>query len=149
MSRQILSLATSPQEAFKATKQLIGCFPHARPADPETYADALACVLAQYPLGLVQECVDPRRGLAREREFPPTVACVVDWCDRKLAWHQAVAAYQGRAGAAGEAPMPPASEAECATASRALSKLSEWLKMPPDQRGDPPTWAEAQREAAE
>jgi hypothetical protein len=143
-----LSSVTSPQEAFKAVKQLLGCWPHAKPADPETYADALACVLAQYPLGLVQECVDPRRGLAREREFPPTVACVVDWCDRKLAWHQAVVGYQGRSSIAQDEALMP-SEEECATASRALTKLSEWLKMPPDQRGDPPTWAEAQREAAE
>jgi hypothetical protein len=124
----------------------LGCWPHSKPADPETYADALASVLAQYPLGLVQECVDPRRGLAREREFPPTVASIVDWCDRKLAWHQAVAGYEGRHSAAVD-EMP--SEEECATASRALTKLSEWLKIPADQRGDPPTWAQAQRDAAE
>jgi hypothetical protein len=95
-SREILQCETSPRAALEAGRQLIGQWPHAKPADPETYAAALACVLAQYPLGLVQECADPCRGLASEREFPPTVASVVSWCDRRLAWHQAVAAYQGR-----------------------------------------------------
>ena len=95
MSREILTSSTSPTAALKAAKQLVGCYPHARPPDPEVYAGALASVLAQYPLGLVHECVDPRRGLAREREFPPTVACVVEWCDRRLQFHQTVAAFNG------------------------------------------------------
>jgi hypothetical protein len=93
-SREILSSATSPQEAYKAAKQLVGCWPHAKPPDPQGYADGLAAVLAQYPLGLVQECVDPRTGLARSREFPPTVACVVEWCDKRLAYHQSVAEWK-------------------------------------------------------
>lgn len=94
-SRTVLQCATSPRDALEAGKRLIGQWPHSKPADPETYAASIAAVLAQYPLGLVHECVDPRAGLAREREFPPTVAAVVEWCDRRLAWHQTVAAYVG------------------------------------------------------
>lgn len=90
----MLAHQTSPQAAVKAARQLVGCWPHARPPEPETYAAALAAVLAQYPLGVVNECVDPRRGLAREREFPPTVAAVVEWCGRRLAWHRSVAAWR-------------------------------------------------------
>jgi hypothetical protein len=96
-SREILASSTSPQAALKAAKQLVGCWPHARPPEPETYAAALASVLAQYPLGLVQECVDPRTGLARGREFPPTVAAVVEWCDVRLNWHKALADFRLRA----------------------------------------------------
>ena len=44
---------------------------------------ALASVLAQYPAPIAGECVDPRVGVARGREFPPTVACVVEWCDER------------------------------------------------------------------
>jgi hypothetical protein len=48
-------------------------------------------VLAQYPLGLVNELCDPRTGLARMREFSPTVACVVEWLDARLKHHQILA----------------------------------------------------------
>lgn len=94
-SRAILTSSTSPTAALKAAKQLVGCYPHARPPDPEVYAGALAAVLAQYPLGLVDECCDPRRGLAREREFPPTVASIVDWCENRLKYHQTLANFNG------------------------------------------------------
>src|SRR6266487_1108628 len=89
----ILKAVTSPQEAIRAAKQLVGCFPHAKPLDPEVYAGSLAAVLAQYPLGVVKECVDPRTGLARNREFPPTVYSVVVWCDDRLQHHKKFANY--------------------------------------------------------
>ncbi len=53
-------------------------------------------MLAQYPVGLVEECCDPRRGLARTREFPPTVAVLVEWMDERLKHHQLIAAHQPR-----------------------------------------------------
>jgi hypothetical protein len=95
-SRMTVQCATSPREALEAGKRLIGQWPHAKPSDPETYAASLAAVLALYPLGLVQECCDPRTGLALVREFPPTVACLVEWLDKRLAWHQAVASHVNR-----------------------------------------------------
>lgn len=95
-SRETLSLSTSPQQAIELAKKLVGLWPHARPPDPATYAEGMSAVLTQYPLGLVRECVDPRTGLARDREFPPTVAVLVAWLDRRLAWHQAMAAYVPR-----------------------------------------------------
>ena len=83
-----LKWSTSPQDALKATKQLIGAWPHANPPDPAGYAASLAAALAAYPLGLVQECCDPRTGLAKTREFPPTVQSINEWCDRRLAYHR-------------------------------------------------------------
>lgn len=53
----------------------------------------MAAVLAGYPLGVVEECCDPRTGLARSREFPPTAAAVVEWCDRRLLYHRQWAQY--------------------------------------------------------
>lgn len=96
----MLTSSTSPRAALAAAKQLMGQWPHAKPVDSETYAASLAAVLAQYPLGLVQECVDPRTGLARTREFPPTVACLVEWLDERLALLQKLASIKPR-------PPPP------------------------------------------
>jgi hypothetical protein len=79
---------TSPQEAIKAARRLTGSWPHARPPDPDGYAASLAAAFAAYPLGVVEECADPRVGLARSREFPPTVAAIVEWCDRRLTYHR-------------------------------------------------------------
>src|SRR5476651_1768502 len=87
-SKAILQCETSPQDAAKSAKQLMGQWPHAKPADPEVYAASIAATLAGYPLGVVQECCDPRIGLAREREFPPTVAVIVAWCDKRLKFHE-------------------------------------------------------------
>lgn len=83
-----LKYATSPQEAIKAARQLAGSWPHARPPDPDGYAASLAAALAAYPLGVVQECCDPRTGLAQSREFPPTVAAIVEWCEKRVVYHR-------------------------------------------------------------
>jgi hypothetical protein len=113
-------LSTSPRAALEAAKKLVGQWPHAKPADPETYAAALAAVLTQYPLGLVEECVDPRRGLSRSREFPPTISCLVEWCDTRLDWHQKLAAYRP---IAERPPEPHYSDEHRATMLQRLSKL--------------------------
>ena len=90
---ETLQCGTSPQQATRAAKQLLGCFPHARPPDMDTYSGAIAAVLAAYPLGVVEECCDPRTGLARSREFPPTVVSVVEWCDKRLFYHREWSKY--------------------------------------------------------
>ena len=86
-SRAAMRQPTSMKDASRLGKQLLGCFPHARPADPESYALAITSVLQQYPLGVAEECCDPRTGLARTREFPPTVASIVDWCELRVKRH--------------------------------------------------------------
>lgn len=153
-SKETLKSSTSPQAALRAAKQLVGCYPHSRPPEPETYAGALAAVLAQYPLGVVEECVDPRTGLAREREFPPTVAAVVEWCDRRLAFHQAFAAYVPAI------PPPPDIEYSDEHRQGMLARLSQlmhdifdgkgdgWVRPigPFEQRGD--KWNDRRRGAA-
>ena len=88
MSREILKWSTSPQSALEQAKKLVAAWPHANPPNPLGYAASLAAVLEQYPLGLVQECCDPRTGLAKTREFPPTVQSINEWCDRRLAYHR-------------------------------------------------------------
>jgi hypothetical protein len=101
-----LKWSTSPQEAIKQAKKLVAAWPHARPPDAEGYAASLGAVLAQYPLGVVQECCDPRTGLAKIREFPPTVAAIEEWCSRRLAYHRGMVKWGERA-----KPEPQFSEA--------------------------------------
>lgn len=113
--------STSRRHALAQARRLIGCYPHSRPPDVLQYANALADVLEQYPIGVVEECCDPRSGIARVREFPPTVACLVEWCDRKLAAYRAVASR----------PLPRPeisySEEHCATMRQRLQDLMRGL----------------------
>ncbi len=48
-------------------------------------------------MGIIDECCNPRTGMARKREFPPTVASVVEWCDDRLEYYQVLAAYEAKA----------------------------------------------------
>lgn len=123
-AKQILSHPTSASSALKAAKQLVGCFPHARPPEPETYAAALGATLAQYPQAIVDECVDPRRGLARKLTFPPTVKDIVDWCDQRVRHFETLATYQPRE----IAPQREFTDEDRALAKRFLADLAAELK---------------------
>lgn len=87
-SAAAIRYATSRLDALNQAKRLLRSWPHANPPDPAGYAQAIAETLAQYPLGLVEECCDPSTGHAKKREFPPTVASVTEWCDRRLKYHR-------------------------------------------------------------
>jgi hypothetical protein len=84
---------TAASIAIRAAKQLVGQWPHAKADDPEIYIAGLGAVLSGYPPGVVAECCDPRTGLARSREFPPTPAAVVEWCDKRLHHHRQWSKY--------------------------------------------------------
>jgi hypothetical protein len=83
-----LKWSTSPHDASRLGKMLVSAWPHANPPDPKGYAASIASVLEQYPLGVVEECCDPRLGLARGREFPPTIAAVTTWCENRIAHYR-------------------------------------------------------------
>jgi len=87
-SKLALRDAISQQQAAEFGKLLIGQWPHASPPNPQAYSLSITTVLEQYPLGVVRECIDPVRGLARDREFPPTQKSVIEWCDRRVKRHQ-------------------------------------------------------------
>lgn len=133
---------------MKAAKQLVGCFPHARPPEPETYAAALGATLAQYPEQVVRDCVDPRIGLARKREFPPTVASIVEWCDTRLAYYQVLAKYEEREQAPPEREF---NEDDRLLARNFLSDLAAELesRKPARRPGQPTTLGEHIRKAME
>lgn len=119
--------SVAPSGALKAAKQLVGSYAHLRPDNPETFLASIAAVLAQYPAGVVEECVDPRRGVARKAEFL-SVAKVVEWCDAKLAYFQAMASYQRRQ--AEPAPSREFTEEERAAGLEFLRKLADELRTP-------------------
>ena len=89
---------------------------------------SLAAALAGYPLGIVEECCDPRTGLARSREFLPTVAAIVEWCDRQLKYHLTIAEWK---------PLPqrpPEREFSAEHRQKMLTRLSKVMHEMFDQK---------------
>jgi hypothetical protein len=136
---------TSASSALKAAKQIVGCFPHARPPEPETYAGALGATLAAYPPHIVSECADPRVGIVRKLRFPPTVAELVEWCDHRLAHYQALARYQARE----ERPEREFTDEDRALAKRFLADLAAELRARNPGSPAASMLSQPQREAAE
>lgn len=94
-AKALLSKPATPTEASKAAKQLVGSFANLRPDQPDVFIASIAAALAAYPLGLVQECADPRRGLARKVEFM-SVKSLTEWCDDRMKFYETLASYQQR-----------------------------------------------------
>lgn len=92
-------------DAAKAAKKLVGSYAHLRPGDPDTFIESIAEVLAQYPLGVVAECVDVRTGAARKIEFL-TVRALVEFLDARMEFHTALARHVPRAAIVPPAPRP-------------------------------------------
>jgi hypothetical protein len=90
------------------------------------YAGAIAAALSGYPAGVVAECIDPRVGLARGREFPPTVAAVVAWCDDRLCFYRNWATYIPRLS---EPERPPISAETSAKIGKLLVELAATLRV--------------------
>lgn len=60
---------------------LLGCYRRGDAADPDTYAAAIAVVLASYQPHIVAAVVDPVKGLPSRSQFLPTVKEVRDACE--------------------------------------------------------------------
>lgn len=110
--------------ALTAAKQLVGSWPHAQPPEPKVYAASIAATLAKYPVAIVAECADPRTGLALEREFPPTVKAVADWCEARLQHYEQLARWQPKE----EKAEREFTDEERALAKRFLAELAAELK---------------------
>ena len=91
-AKTILAQSSTPSQSAKAAKQIVGTFAHVRADNPETFIASVAAVLSQYPLGVIEDCADPRIGIARKVEFL-SVKSLVEWCDARLAFYQGLAAY--------------------------------------------------------
>jgi hypothetical protein len=65
-------------DGIKLAIELLGCYPNAG-KQPDSYLGAVAKVLMRYP----SEISTQIRQLAEECKFLPTVADVVEWCEKK------------------------------------------------------------------
>lgn len=126
-AKQALATSTNPSEALKLAKNLIGSYAHVKPDQPEMFLASIAAVLAQYPLAVAQECVDPRAGVARKSEFL-SVAKVVEWCDEKLQYLQVISQYQ-RSPLRRPEQVSELSDEDKAAAHKFLSDLALELKL--------------------
>lgn len=87
-----MAAPTTPKRASELAKQLTGQWANLKPDNPEIFIASVAAVVAQYPLGLVEECADPRRGMVRHVKFFG-IDVLVEWCDKRLEFHQSLAGY--------------------------------------------------------
>jgi hypothetical protein len=92
IARDLLAYPISATAALKAAKDLGGNFSSLRPDNPARFFEGVARILVEYPLGIVEECIDPRVGLASKIEFLSLHALKV-WLDERLTFHQSLAAY--------------------------------------------------------
>jgi hypothetical protein len=53
--------------------------------DPEGFKDNIGLVLEQYPIDTIRFVTDPRTGIQRTHEWPPSVANVVTACESHVA----------------------------------------------------------------
>jgi hypothetical protein len=107
-------------------EKLVSQWPHAKPPDMAGYLSAIASVLGQYPIGIARDCVDPTIGLARTREFPPTVACVINWCDERLEYQKKWAQYvKRRPDPAPDVAVSPETKAQV---GQLLAELADYLR---------------------
>ena len=72
-----------PQVLGRA-RMLLGCYRTGDAADPETYVAAIAAVLSEYPMDVVELVTDPRTGLPSRSTWLPTVAEVRQAADAEI-----------------------------------------------------------------
>jgi len=80
-------------DAAKAAKKIAGQFANFRPDNATIFLEGLGELLEEYPLGLVEECASPVRGVALATQFL-SLKSVKDWCDARMQHYQTLAAYQ-------------------------------------------------------
>src|SRR5205823_1005596 len=78
-ARLTLAQRITPNQAAKAADQLVGQFASLRADNPKVFIQAVSDVFEQYPPGVVEECIDPRTGLASRVEFL-SLKSLGDWC---------------------------------------------------------------------
>jgi len=87
-----LSTKTGVETALQRAQILLGCYRKDDAADPETYAGAVAAVLAEYTTDIVRRVTDPRTGLPSRMQWLPSVKEVRDACDELEQRERSIAA---------------------------------------------------------
>jgi hypothetical protein len=75
-------------------KVLFGSYRLDQYSDPEMFKVNIGMVLEQYPIDTVRFVTDPRTGIQRRCNWPPTVKEVVDACDQHIQASARTARYR-------------------------------------------------------
>jgi hypothetical protein len=83
--------------AAERAKLLFGSYRKGDANDPETYVAAIASILAEYSIEVIQRVTDPRTGYARTHKFMPNPCDISECCDEAKAFlvHEKIAAEKG------------------------------------------------------
>jgi hypothetical protein len=93
-----MSERVSPEVATELVGNLIGLYPPGLAKGSKAYIGGLVAVLQLYPKAVVERIADPLRGVARESEYLPSPALVIEWCERETAgWRRVVEAGERQA----------------------------------------------------
>ena len=65
---------------------MFGCYRKGDANDPETYVAAIAAILSEYTLDVIQRVTDPRTGYARTHKFMPNPSEISEACDEAKAY---------------------------------------------------------------
>ncbi len=88
-SPSVQSQALCPaQIAAERARLLFGCYRTGEANDPDTYTAAIASILCEYPMEVVQHVTDPRTGIARKIKFLPSIPEVDAACMEQAQWCQ-------------------------------------------------------------
>jgi hypothetical protein len=78
----------------KQVKVLFSAYRRDDFADPEGFVAQLGVVLEKYDPAVIVAVTDPRTGLQRKSDFPPSIAKVVAACEEEMARRETLARYR-------------------------------------------------------
>jgi hypothetical protein len=117
-------------------------------SDPDGYLTSLGLVLEQYPNDVIVYVTDPRTGVQRGCKWPPTIAEIVEACDKRMQDQAKLERYRNW-GKPDAAPAIEAPREERPTLEEMKEKYGEEWGLTPDPRpkpgfktGQAPSWQE-------
>lgn len=72
-------------EAIDLVTQMVGRYPNGGAQAGKVYIGSLAATLCNYPRSIAIACADLMTGVTATREFMPTPASIIAWCDLRKA----------------------------------------------------------------
>ena len=116
-------------------------------SDPEGYIDSLNLVLGQYPNDVIKYVSDPRTGVQRGCKWPPTIAEIIEACEKRIA--ELARLHRLQNWGKSDAPAIEAPREERPTLEEMKEKYGEEWGLTPDPRpkpgfktGQAPSWHE-------
>lgn len=70
------------QLCLQTAKQIFSCYRKDDAVEPDSYIAAVAAVLSEYSVDVIERQADPRTGIARRSKFLPNAADIAEDCDK-------------------------------------------------------------------